>query len=334
MQQPAARKITAWNILFFVLGLALLAGLLTQVDFRALWSQVASISLPYYLLAWFFYLLKTSLRALRFQRLNRHSQPSFVDMLRLVLASSFAVQLLPLKMGEFAYVYLLKRSRRASIPQGVSSLIAVRLFDLLAIPLLFILISVVLGFPSIDRLAVYFNAILVFIAILLGLVLAILIGSRFAGPALERIFGLALLQRVAVTKKLQTGLNSLMSALASYTARDMLGWSLLASLEWFCNYLSFHVLLLGIGLAPNFYTTVVAVTFAALASALPLNTLGSFGTQEAGWAAGIFLMGYPRDIAISSGFATHLLTVSFMLVLGGLAWLSYLLPARPLVGHE
>jgi uncharacterized membrane protein YbhN (UPF0104 family) len=97
----------------------------------------------------------------------------------------------------------------------------------------------------------------------------------------------------------------------------------LSMLEWALNYSMFHVLLLGMGLAPRFFDTIATVAFAALASILPVNSFGNFGTQEAGWAAGMMLLGYPQETALTSGFATHLLTLLFMLVLGGLALLSY-----------
>ena len=123
-----------------------------------------------------------------------------------------------------------------------------------------------------------------------------------------------------------------MNELARYSPRETSEWGVLAGLEWFVNYFAFHVLMLGIGMDPRFLDTVVCVTFAALASVLPLNSFGSFGTQEAGWAAGLLLMGYPRESAIASGFATHLLTLAYMILLGGLSWLTYLLagPCRQL----
>jgi uncharacterized protein (TIRG00374 family) len=287
-------------------------------------------------------------RALRFQRLNRQDKssvaakppfagkppiagnPPFADMLRLVLASSLGSQLLPLKLGEFAYIYLLKRSRRASIPQGLSSLLAARLFDLLAIAALFILVSLALGLAAQEQLAIYFNAILIFIAALMGVILFLLIGSRYAGRLLDWFFELPFLRAhpTPFLGKLRAALQDLLHELARYSPRDMFEWGALAGLEWFINYYAFHVLLLGIGMTPRFIDTVVCVTFAALASVLPLNSFGSFGTQEAGWAAGLLLMGFSRENAISSGFATHLLTLAYMLVLGGISWLSYLLPER------
>jgi len=134
--------------------------------------------------------------------------------------------------------------------------------------------------------------------------------------------------------KLRSALQSLFNELARYAPREYIAWGILAGLEWFVNYITFNILMVGIGMDVTFYTTVVCVTFAALASVLPLNSFGSFGTQEAGWAAGLILMGYPRESAIASGFATHLLTLAYMILFGGLSWLSYLLPARSATAQE
>lgn len=309
-----------------------MAFLLTQVDFSNLLRQVTGIQPGYFLLGGVLYLLKSAFRALRFQRLNSQGsgeKPAYLDMLRLVLASSLAAQLLPLKLGEFAYVYLLKRGNQASISKGLSTLLAARLFDLFAIGLLFLLVSLALGLPQLAQLSVYFNAIMVFIALLAVVIAAVLFASRWAGTIIARIYALKAVSGMEVLARLRPGLESLFGQLAAYSPRDILEWSLLAGLEWLVNYFAFHVLLMGIGLAPGFYDTVVAVTFAALTSVLPLNSFGSFGSLEAGWAAGLLLMGYPRETAVSSGFASHLLTLAYMLVLGGFSWLSYLLSTRP-----
>jgi hypothetical protein len=329
MPAGQTRRIGIWNVLLFLLGLALLAWLLTQVDFPALWRQVSGTSPAYFLLGGLLYLVKTALRALRIQRINRRSQPTLLAMLRLVLAVSLATQILPLKLGEFTYVYLLNRDRRASLSAGLSSLLIVRLLDLLAIGLLFILVSLVLGLSASTELSRYFTAVLVFIALLAAAILSLLIVSRCGEKLLDSFFALPWLPQMPLLVRIHAGLTALFNELARYTNAEILEWMFISLMEWFVNYYAFHILLQGIGLAPTFYTTVITVTFAALTSVLPFNSFGSFGTLEAGWAAGMILMGYPRQVAISSGFAAHLLTMAYMILLGGLSWLTYLAPARP-----
>ena len=123
------QRLSLWNILFFLFGLAVLFFLLKQIDFRNLVDLIFKIKPEYLLLGGILYLCKGLLRAFRFKRANQDYPLPFLKMLRLTFASSLASQVLPLKLGELTYVYLLKRDNRASISHGLSSLMIMRLID-------------------------------------------------------------------------------------------------------------------------------------------------------------------------------------------------------------
>ena len=53
---------------------------------------------------------------------------------------------------------------------------------------------------------------------------------------------------------------------------------------------------------------------AALGASLPLNAVGTFGTQEAGWAAALATVGVPAKAALAAGFASHSWSVAFAAV--------------------
>jgi uncharacterized membrane protein YbhN (UPF0104 family) len=173
-------------------------------------------------------------------------------------------------------------------------------------------------------LSIYFQSILWFIVFLLVIIIGLLVLSAIDRVNMQFILRLRLVESLPVLRKLLLGLENFLTNLKQYKISEYLEWTALASIEWLINYAVFHVILLGIGLTPTFFDTVVSVTFASLASVLPINSVGNFGTQEAGWATGLILLGYSKEIAITSGFATHLLTLAYMLLLGGIAWLSYL----------
>lgn len=327
MSLPARKKyLSAWNLVYFILGLGVLVFLLRKVDFPGLAQLIFKIDPLFLLLGGSIYLVKAGLRSLRFTRMNARSKPGYWKMLRLSLASSLASQILPLKLGELSYVYLLKKDYRAPIAQGLSSLMIIRIFDLLAISLLFLVISLATGLP--EGLSVYFYSILAFVAVLLLVVVALLALSRNGPAVLGFLFRFGALEKASLIQKLRKGLEGVFADLSQYTGREYLEWTLLAVLEWSVNYAVYHVILLGAGLTPTFFDTVVGVTFAALASVLPINSFGNFGTQEAGWATGLVLLGYSQTVAINSAFATHLLSLLFMLVFGGVSWVSYLLAGR------
>lgn len=327
MNQTTAKKyLTPLNLFYFALGLLILIFLVRKIDFPALIQLMLKIKPEYLVLGGLIYLCKAVTRSVRFTRINTRSSPDFFKMLRLSLATSLASQLLPLKLGELSYVYLLKKDNRSSIPQGLSTLMVIRIFDLLAISLLFIIISFVLRLPP--NLSIYFYSILAFIGFLLMLILGLLLVSRNSRVVLQFISRFPNLHKLPFMDKILAVLEGIFEDLKQYQAREYLEWTALAALEWLINYATYHVILVGIGLTPTFFDTVVGVTFAALASILPINSIGSFGTLEAGWAAGLVLLGYPQQIAITSGFATHFLTLFYMLLFGGLSWLSYLFLRR------
>lgn len=322
MKSPVSKKyFSAWNLLYFVLGLLVLFFLLRKIDFAGLMRLILNIQPGYLVLGGLIYLCKAGVRSARFTRMNARAHPSYLKMVRLSLATSLASQLLPLKLGELSYVYLLKKDLRSSIPQALSSLMVIRVFDLLAIALLFLGYSFATRLPA--NLSVYFYSILGFVGVLLFLILGLLLISRTGAGILDYVFRFALIKRIPFLRRLRRGLEGIFTELRQYSGREYLEWTALSVLEWAVNYAVYHVILLGIGLTPSLFDTVVAVTFAALASVLPVNSFGSFGTLEAGWATGLVLLGYPQEIAISSGFATHLLTLFYMLLFGGISWVSY-----------
>lgn len=323
MQKPEARKyLSPLNLISFALGLALLAALLYQVDFPGLVHSLLTIQPAFLFLGGMIYLAKSLVRSFRFWRINARVGASYPRMLRLSLASSLASQLLPLKLGEFVYVFLIKREFGASLSSGVSSLVIVRIFDLLAIALLFLLSA--LGFGQPAGTAVYFTSVLVFFA-LLAAALAVLIGAgEYVARAFQVLVDKTFLRRVSLARTLQQGLANTLADVARYRGKTLVGTAASALLEWAVNYAMYHALLLGMGYAPRWIDTIIAVSFAALASVLPVNSFGNFGTQEAGWATGLVLSGFSRQAAITTGFATHLLSLAFMLVLGGAAWVSAL----------
>ena len=94
------------------------------------------------------------------------------------------------------------------------------------------------------------------------------------------------------------------------------------------NYYAFYILLLGLSINIQFPEALIAVTFAAFASILPINSFGNFGTQEAGWSIGLVLLGFPKDIAVMTGFASHIYTLIYIVVFGGISWLLLITPKK------
>jgi glycosyltransferase 2 family protein len=332
MDRTSLKKyLTIWNLLYFVIGVVILIYLVRKIDFAGLIQWILKIRPEFLILGGLIYLCKAAARSTRFTRINLRTNPGYIKMLRLSLASSLASQILPFKLGELSYVYLLKKDNRASIPQGISTLMVIRIFDLLAIAVLFIIISLVIG---LQKVSVYFYSILAFTGILFAFILSLLIAAKNSEKFFRFIFQFDGLQKIPLIQKVIRGVQAVFECLQQYSGREYLEWTGLASLEWLINYATYYVILVGIGLSPTFFDTVVGVTFAALASVLPVSSFGGFGTLEAGWASGLILLGYSQEIAIASGFATHFVTLGYMVLFGGVSWLTYLVSQKPALDKQ
>jgi len=117
-------------------------------------------------------------------------------------------------------------------------------------------------------------------------------------------------------------------ALAARSPLRAWGSVALSLLVWGAIWAVTLALLRGMGLPWPPGSVLLGVVGAALGSSLPVNSVGNFGTQEAGWAAALAGVGVPAQQALAAGFACHL-WVLVLLVPLGLAGAAYLIAVQP-----
>jgi uncharacterized membrane protein YbhN (UPF0104 family) len=96
------------------------------------------------------------------------------------------------------------------------------------------------------------------------------------------------------------------------------GALLLSVAVWGGIWLYTTALVRAMGLTWPAAAVLLGVVGGAVGGALPVNALGSFGTQEAGWTAALAAVGVPAADALAAGFAAHLFSLTFNAVLGAL----------------
>ncbi len=72
----------------------------------------------------------------------------------------------------------------------------------------------------------------------------------------------------------------------------------------------FHTSLLAFGVDVTLAQSVVGSGGGIMTNLLPVNGVGSFGTLEAGWTAGLVATGAPLGPVVAAGLAMHLLVVA------------------------
>jgi len=308
---------------------SLLGYLLSQIEMAQLVAAVRGMT-PRHVAAFVALLLAGVVaRALRFRLLLGPSvrMPLLTG---IVLVRNLFVDLLPARLGEFSYVYLLARRAGRRLEEGLASLMLSVAFDLVALTPLLLLALLTVGSGGAVP-APWLAAA----ALVLGLVA--LAGARVAGT-LGRAVAHVLAPEDGPTTGRRAELGALIRGTASAiddawsrgVAVPVLAVSVVVRL---CKFGSYFYLVLAImepdagsGVDLGFFRVFLGVLSAELAAALPIPTVASFGTFEAAWAFSFTQLGFAREDAIVSGVVAHAVSQLVEYALGGLALLALLWP--------
>ncbi|MFI5165573.1 MAG: YbhN family protein [Thermoanaerobaculales bacterium] len=291
-----------------VCGLGLLAGLLvvarpSNVVHLAKQAEWSGLLVAF---AW-----AVALAALRGLRLSMVSggRLSVGPGLAVAAAGQLAVGVLPLRLGEVALVPLLAAAGVPGTVRGLSLLVVVRVLDLGAVLCCAVGVAFVVGrSPTVAGVTL--------LALVVATVVAWQGGTAVLGQAVRRWRARRNWTRRLLRQLLQVRRE--LRALGRAPGRA-LACLVLSLLIWSSIWALTVALLraMHIGWPPG--AVLLGVLGATVASSLPINAFGNFGTQEAGWSAALAGVGVDPAGALAAGFATHLWTLVFQAVLGAVA---------------
>lgn len=302
------KKLAQWLMAPLTIILVLL--LLTQVSLSDIISALASVN-PLYLAASFIlFILLYVTRALRFcVMLN---VKDLAGMFNIVCTHSMANNVVPFRAGELAFVYLAKMRMGISMGVGMAVIALSRLYDVLAICILFIA-SLLLAREGFG----YFSGFVPFVAAL-ALALALLIIAivwlnKYFAAFTRRVFSIKVLDGLRTIPAKVDEICGYCSSLR--TGRSTAAILAITMAMWAFQALNMYLISSGMGLGLNFWTAVVGMLLAIVLIALPIQGVGNFGSFELAWAAIFVALGAPVAAAVSSGFAVHLIILFFTTIL-------------------
>jgi uncharacterized membrane protein YbhN (UPF0104 family) len=246
------------------------------------------------------------------------------------LARGLFIDLLPARLGELSYVYLLTTRAGRPVEEGVSTLVLSVLFDLVALGPLVVLAVIVVGSGEVlpvgwlVALSVAMVA-LAYVAIRLAEPITRWMADRMGrGRPEGRLHNLAAKLRLTSTALGQIHGRGVFAS--------VLGISTVVRLAKFASY---YFLFLAV-MAPYGYTTAsvgffrvfLGVVGAELSAALPVHGIAGFGTYESVWAFTFTRLGFDREHAIISGILAHLLSQLVEYAMGAAALLWLMRPSR------
>lgn len=243
---------------------------------------------------------------------------------------SFLNHTLPFRLGETSLPFLFRVFTKKGFSTGMFSLIIVRLYDLIAVSIFFLISLVFIsGFGS-SRIGV----VPVILAATILLVFSLIVHNL---PGVINLCTIPIIAALKITGEKGRRISEKINELAQKvndTFEHLMGTDkfirlpLISLVMWFTLYFNFYLLMeymdIKLGLANN----IVASSGAVLTNLLPVNGLGSFGTLEAGWTIGYTFFGVSARDAISTGFIMHIIIVAIGLVTSAIGLLYLIIEKR------
>jgi hypothetical protein len=234
-------------------------------------------------------------RAARFRNLG--AAVPIGPMTGVVAVHQFMNRVMPFRTGELAFPVLARRLTGASMLHGVSLVLLTRLLDLGMLALLF-LGALLCSEPARERIGPwgFWGVLLLAAATFAGFPAFPWVGGRVARALARRLRARrpAWADRVESEGRMLDDLRG--TALRGFLAAT--GWT---ALIWLATFALFWMSLRSVGLSLHPADVVLGSSVAVIAAVLPIGGLGSFGTLEAGWAAGFALLGVAAGPALASG---------------------------------
>lgn len=336
------RKNLIWKLLGLLISVSIAVALLLQIDLEGFVAMIRGVPAWSLSAAFIMYLLLNMFRALRFRALlDRHDLP-MVILYPIVLYHNFLVRLLPFKTGEVSYIVLLRQYLNQPLREGVSSLVAARLFELLVILIAASGSLLVTGdVPASGDMSLQRGLL---IPVLLVMMAAFIVVLYYAGAILR--VGTSLAQRTTAGRGRFERWTEAIAARTTTLAqsfdrvrqpRIFLSTLLLSTLTYSMS-VSFNVVLLrGIGIETPLSLLIGIISIVMVAEALPLATISGLGIIEGGWALGLVgFAGFDVGQAASIGFFLHgcQLLSAVITGLAGYVWLQNSRRVRQEVGFE
>lgn len=304
------------RLFVFVVTVGLLAYLVSYIDWYYLTDLLARLSPGVIFSGFALYFALNGFRVLRYRvLLERHDLDLHLFM-PIGLYHNFLVRILPFKLGELAYPYLLRRHFHISLDASFSSLFGARLLELLVIILVFIGAFFLSG-DILDDQTDVMTLLAVFLIVGGGL------GFYFAGW-LVRSFAVVL-RRLLPSKptfsSFLTRLDMLAQRLdALHQLRIFAGGVFWSFFTYACSFGVNWILLIAIGLDIPFGVLAVIVSIGMFATAFPFSISG-FGMVELGWVLGLTMLAdFTMPEATAIGFMLNGFQVLAATLWGGIGY--------------
>ena len=310
MPLNSKKLITAGLITIILLGI-----LLSQIEIGALGAALGSINPLYLVLGFLLYVAIFVLRAIRLN-IILEGRVSVRVLLKILFIHNLFNNVIPARLGELSYVYLLKEKGKLPLNYGISSLMIARIFDIIGIAFLFLI-----SFFVVKDLPVFVTSCLMAVGAVLGLILLFIILLLFYNERflsfIEKMASKTRLDRIKYTRMALEKSGETLENFKIIKSKHVIVLSFLISIAiWFLASTMTYLFLMEMSIYLSIWKIFIASGIIVITTILPIHSVGGFGTIESIWTVTYVALGVSTQTAIASGLGIHLIIVLYFLILG------------------
>ncbi|MDE0186730.1 MAG: lysylphosphatidylglycerol synthase transmembrane domain-containing protein [Candidatus Poribacteria bacterium] len=283
-------------------------------------DTVRRIPIKILLFAFVIYFLSLPFKAMRF-RLILGVNVKLHRLVSIVSLQTFWTNILPMRTGEFSYVYLLRRDEKVPAAKGIASLLSASIIDILLI--LLAMSATAWGFrlelleQSNLSYWLLFVLPLIGISVILSAGIVLLLLPNAVCGGVKWVESLSSRIRMAVLVRLVESFAGLLREVTTLP----FNWQLLGIIGCSIANLGLRFimqcyLVTSMQMNLGILEIIFALSLTSFFNMFPIQTVGNFGTVEVPWILAFTVLGISRDNAIISAFSLHILTLLFSLLLG------------------
>ncbi len=297
---------------------ALILILLSQISLDRFLEVILTISPFWVAVGFVMYSLGYLFRAIRF-RMLLGDKVSLREMYPLVCLHYMANNILPARLGELSYIYLVKKLHQIPTAEGIASLTIARVFDLIALSsLLFFSAVFVENVPPLIAQSFVVAGALMLLPVIF--VFFVVHGGRRFVALIEKILIALNLRRFQKSELILKKSIEIIDCFHVVKSKKVIFYTLLNSFAvWLFIYLMNFSLLRGIGMNLALPIVILGSTFSVLTNIAPVPSVASIGIYEGVWALAFISLGIPKEAAIFSGFVAHIMMLVYVAILSGMA---------------
>lgn len=218
-----------------------------------------------------------------------------------IAAAQLPLTVLPMRLGELAFFPALRTAGVRGGMRGLGFLVLTRALDISALVVWALAVGLWMRVPGLATAAAVAAAAAVGLYMTLRVTRAarrLLLRVRHGRPWRRRVIRQGLQVRRELGRVARSPWRATVVVASSFATWAGI-WQLTVAL------------LRGMGLGWPADAVLVGMIGAATGASVPLNAIGTFGTQEAGWAAALAAVGVPTPAALAAGFASHSWSIVF-----------------------